>query len=136
VRSSRCASRTRTGRWPEFREAGISNDACVMWRVVVAIFLVGLASACSADKGFGNTEAVSADDYGAAWPLTTATAKVTCSENGQLSVTADGTTYELDADRSDVKRPHDTLDVVRAADSSTPVGYKASRRSSSSADAV
>jgi uncharacterized protein DUF2511 len=90
----------------------------------VVVFLVWFASACSPDKGFGNTGDASVDEYGAAWPLTTATAEVTCSEMGKLSVTVDGTTYGLEADQSDVRRPGDRLDVVRAADPSTSDGYK------------
>src|SRR4051812_16572706 len=76
------------------------DDACMSRPIVVAVFIIGFTSACSPDKGFGNTEDVSADEYGAAWPLTTATAKVGCSEVGRLSVTVEGTTYVLEPDQS------------------------------------
>ena len=77
-----------------------------MLRTALLVVASSLLSACSPDKGFGESQDVSRDDYGSAWPLTADRAVLTCAPEGDLFITIEGYTVDLevsseaDADRA------------------------------------
>lgn len=74
-----------------------------MHRPSASLLVVALLGACSADKGFGETQEVTATDYGSAWPLTVDSALLNCDENGSISVQVQGAAFRID----DITDPQD-----------------------------
>jgi len=81
-------------------------------RPAVVLSAVLIVTACSPDKGFGETTELSASDFGSAWPLTVSTAKVNkiCDDDTSVALMVDGETFVIsgvvvaaDADSAFVK---------------------------------
>ncbi|NHC24694.1 hypothetical protein G6553_16130 [Nocardioides sp. IC4_145] len=65
-------------------------------RRLLAFLVIGpVLAACSSDKGLGETERVSDDDLGDAWPLTVESALLTC-DDGYVLVQVDGNSFRID----------------------------------------
>jgi hypothetical protein len=74
-----------------------SHYSSAVLRTALLVISSSLLLACSPDKGFGESQDVSRDDHGSAWPLTVDKAVLTCSPEGDLFITIEGYTVDLEA---------------------------------------